>query len=310
MKIMQAEYRVSQDQVRLAADRPVRYQRFASVIGAAPHDHESYEICFVLGGRGRHCTPHFDSEMVRGSVLVLAPGQVHAIRRAENLSVINLYYLDEWLLGDAAVWWDNGGVVELFLLGSLIREVADFPVRQFYLENADRERCERELADLDGELRRDRPALPYLRATLWKLFTTIARVADPEKSGTVRGWEAGLHVRNAMYRIEEHLYRREPLQVGLIARELGLSADHLARLFKADTGWTPKEYLQRRRIHQAMALLLDPRKNLTEIAYDLGYADSAHFSRSFRKVRGQSPSDYRRRFVTGPSEGGSERFSL
>ena len=43
-------------------------------------------------------------------------------------------------------------------------------------------------------------------------------------------------------------------------------------------------------------LLLDDRRSITQIAHEMGFADGAHFSRSFREEKGQSPRDYRKTF--------------
>jgi AraC-like DNA-binding protein len=54
------------------------------------------------------------------------------------------------------------------------------------------------------------------------------------------------------------------------------------------------EYLARVRIEKAKALLLEPNRRISEVAYDVGFQSLTHFNRVFRKIVRQSPSSYRR----------------
>jgi AraC-like DNA-binding protein len=47
------------------------------------------------------------------------------------------------------------------------------------------------------------------------------------------------------------------------------------------------------RFQAGTRLLADPNVKVTDIAYDLGYSDVAHFSRAFRRLAGVSPRRYR-----------------
>jgi AraC-like DNA-binding protein len=47
------------------------------------------------------------------------------------------------------------------------------------------------------------------------------------------------------------------------------------------------------RIEKAKALLLEPNRRISEVAYDVGFQSLTHFNRVFRKIEGQSPSNYR-----------------
>ena len=54
-------------------------------------------------------------------------------------------------------------------------------------------------------------------------------------------------------------------------------------------------YLVRARIDEAKRLLASPGANVAQVAEQVGFADPAHFSRSFKRAEGISPSDYRHR---------------
>lgn len=67
---------------------------------------------------------------------------------------------------------------------------------------------------------------------------------------------------------------------------------HLSRVFSNHEKDTIEHYVIRLRIEKAKELLSYKTKNISEVAYTLGYASAAHFSRQFKKIVGISPSDY------------------
>ena len=85
------------------------------------------------------------------------------------------------------------------------------------------------------------------------------------------------------------------LDVPSLARIAHVSEAHFIRTFKATFGETPHRYLQRRRVERAMFLLRGTHRSITDICLDVGFTSLGSFSRTFREVVGQSPTDYRRR---------------
>lgn len=86
----------------------------------------------------------------------------------------------------------------------------------------------------------------------------------------------------------------EPLDVPALARIAHTSEAHFIRTFRATFGETPHRYLQRRRVERAMYLLRRTDRDVTEICLDVGFSSLGTFSRTFREIVGQSPSDFRR----------------
>ncbi|WP_040306147.1 AraC family transcriptional regulator [Ahrensia sp. R2A130] len=87
---------------------------------------------------------------------------------------------------------------------------------------------------------------------------------------------------------------REDMQIDWLAKESGLSRPHFFKLFKKQMGITPNLYLNTLRAEQAIDDLMGTRSTVTDIAYDLGFASQASFTRFFTTNVGIPPSDYRR----------------
>ncbi|WP_224364818.1 helix-turn-helix transcriptional regulator [Hyalangium versicolor] len=112
--------------------------------------------------------------------------------------------------------------------------------------------------------------------------------------GSATLYPLGSEVR-AVRRAREYLHAHAPEGVSLeeLATAVGLSKFHLARVFARDTGLPPHTYQQRLRLWRALPLL---RRGVPagEVAYTLGFADQAHFARSFKASYGMTPRRYAR----------------
>ena len=87
----------------------------------------------------------------------------------------------------------------------------------------------------------------------------------------------------------------KPLDIPTLARIAYVSEAHFIRTFRATFGETPHRYLQRRRVERAMFLLRETDSSVTEICFDVGFRSLGSFSRTFRDIVGESPTDVPRR---------------
>jgi len=84
-----------------------------------------------------------------------------------------------------------------------------------------------------------------------------------------------------------------------VAEHVHVSTFYFCKIFKATTGMTLTEYVNRRRVERAKHMLRNPDLRITEIAYEVGYQSLSQFNRSFLKYAGSSPSDFRHTQCTG-----------
>jgi AraC family transcriptional regulator len=78
-----------------------------------------------------------------------------------------------------------------------------------------------------------------------------------------------------------------------LAASLDISVGHFCRAFKRTFGMPARIWIRRRRIELAQGLMLTTRASLTEIAVSCGMSDQSHFTRSFRRIVGETPSSWR-----------------
>ena len=92
--------------------------------------------------------------------------------------------------------------------------------------------------------------------------------------------------------IEDNLCR--DLSLNELSSIIGFHPSYFVRFFKNATGYTPHEFIQKKRIDKAQKMLLDETMSIQEIALNVGFADAHYFSRYFKKITGFTPKSYRR----------------
>lgn len=101
---------------------------------------------------------------------------------------------------------------------------------------------------------------------------------------------------SALKYIAENLH--DGISLHDLARHACLSASHLAYLFQKTIGVNFKLFLAMLRIEEAKQLLQEkPHMRITEISFQVGFGDLRHFERTFRRLVGLSPRDYRHRVL-------------
>jgi AraC-like DNA-binding protein len=91
--------------------------------------------------------------------------------------------------------------------------------------------------------------------------------------------------------IKQH--QTEDLSLGQVAKAVNTSTFYFCKMFKKVTGLNFTDYLSRIRIENAKNLLLNPNLRISEIAYEVGFQSLTHFNRVFKRIVGQSPTEYR-----------------
>lgn len=148
-------------------------------------------------------------------------------------------------------------------------------------------------------------ASDYLRKpiqldALLKIVGTLTarskRASESDKTaGAARSEARAVHpnIERALIFMRKHFARTITLTD--VAREAGLSRFHFCRLFHHETGVPFHKYMHALRVTQAKALLAADRYlRVSEVAYAVGFNDLSHFDRTFRRMVGHSPSEYRK----------------
>ena len=89
------------------------------------------------------------------------------------------------------------------------------------------------------------------------------------------------------------LHLDEDLKVSDLAKRCNMSYSHFAKSFREMYGRSCKEHLEMLRVEKAEEMLKFTDYSLSDIAQELGYSDSSHFIREFKKHKGVTPGSVR-----------------
>jgi AraC family transcriptional regulator len=113
------------------------------------------------------------------------------------------------------------------------------------------------------------------------------RIPDRSSSG----------LRPELYRAVEYIHDNLDRDISLreIANAAGLSSNYLTTLFRQATGYSLHQHLIRQRINKASTLLRRSDLTIGEIASRVGFYDSSHLVRHFKRLTGLTPRALRKR---------------
>jgi AraC-like DNA-binding protein len=233
--------------------------------------HVAHSISYVRRGSFGCATRGKTHELVAGAFMIGRPGDDYVCSHEhhecgdECLSFALAPELAE-TIGDDDALWTSGAVpplAELMVLGEQAQAAAEGR-NDLGLDEAGHALAQRFAAIVGG--RAYQP--PRLRAR------------DRRRAVEAALW------------IEAQCTR--PIDLETAARQAGLSPFHFLRVFSAVLGVTPHQYLVRSRLRRAARLLASEDSAITDIAYDVGFADLSNFVRSFRRAAGMSPRAFRK----------------
>lgn len=252
--------------VRRSIDRHWRMEQF--------HFHDEYEILLSLTDNGEFFLGDRRYRLTEGSLLLLPPGELH-----RSMAEGDRIY-DRW--------------------------VAHFPIICI-------QRLSSAQTDLLAAFRRSRPymLLPPVRAErLCTMFEDCAAQQMGFGGDLLRQWSF-VRLLVEINRLSESVGPEEPppasalapilrhirehpqddLSLSTLSAQFYLSRSQLCRRFRAETGFSPNEYVVRSRIMRACALL-EAGTSAQEAGEQAGFGDHSHFIRTFHTVVGQPPGRY------------------
>lgn len=235
-----------------------------------------YLLHHVLSGKGIFRTGEFEAEMSAGDSFLIHPGQLfHYIADEE----------EPWRYR----WVAFAGSPS----AALIAEAGMGPTKPIVRSGTYRapgDRC-RSIY----EAFRERGGSASLAATghLYLLFASLREAAAEGKNDALR---PDSHSEELVRQAIGYLSTQyaEPISIEGMAESLGYNRAYLSRLFKQRTGVSPVAFLAKQRVDHGRRLLRErPELTVEQIASSVGFQDALYFSKQFRRLYGQSPTDYR-----------------
>ncbi len=239
------------------------------------HTHSEYSLGAVLDGKAIYQCRNQTYAIERGHTLLITPNVPHSCNLAEPTEKHDRKSWRYLMLYIRADYWQQS-------------------IEQLSVEPS--------FAHADGKPS-DNPAYFYAISNLHKVWQAMPddalaietawldclQLLLQHKAPTPTNTEPNLMLKQALAWLDEHL--SENISLSEWATAVGINRVQLLRLFRQQLHISPHQYCLNRRVQQAKTLLKQGTP-LDETAYELGFADQAHFQRTFKRYVAITPRQY------------------
>ena len=245
-----------------------------------PHSHRSIELYYLISGERIYFIEDQVVTVREGDLIVIAPGELHATASSQVAE------FERFLLHVEPEFLDPSLSVEPLLAPS-------GRFRLIRLSFKEQDEVRRLLAQMQDECRLGR--LHYelcVRSLLAELLILLHRT-EPQRADPADRHPLFAKISEIATYLREHA--REPLTLEATANRFYISASYLSRIFYRFTGFHFREYVTVVRIREAQRLLAETQLQVQEVAGKMGFEHMSHFNRTFKRIAGITPLQYRKR---------------
>lgn len=244
------------------------------------HSHNDVlELLYIMHGNGQY--------IVNGKQYVVQPG---------NLIVCSANVMH----GETLNWKNNmlsyccvlQGLALPSLPENTLLSASSNPVFFFAEDRAPVEHIILAIYELFTRLPAQKEACNLLANALLNIVYTKAQIRKISDKAIHKNNED--FIQNIVDYLDKHF--TEPLSLQDLGNKFHISPSYLSHIFKAEIGLPLMKYLMYRRIGEAQSLLMNTSLPINAIGEQLGFHDTAHFSRMFKKYIGTTCSEYREHF--------------
>ena len=231
--------------------------------------HKNIELLLVEEGEGFIGYDTDELEVCGGDLILVNSGAMHRIYTATSMK-FHCFIVDESFCNDNGIFTDR---------------------LRFTRVVRDEESCRRYrelIARIEARENEPFSVARIRSAALLLLIDLCTKHACPEEGAQAQKNAALEHVKVALSYLNENYAHAVSLEQ--VADEVGITKFHLAREFKRYTGQTVVTYLNMLRCKMARVYLSEGR-NVTEAALESGFSSLSYFSRTYKKLMGQTPSE-------------------
>jgi AraC-like DNA-binding protein len=260
------------------------------------HRHEFVEIVLILSGTGIHQTGESRHRIRTGDVMVIHGKRSHAYEKPDALSLVNVLIQPQVLQDAAKKMGGLSGYHPLFTFEFARWRSKDFPGR-LHLNPSDFKKAVGWVESIEQEIAHGDES-GYVLAQAWLVLLIGLLARSYGKDAAVSPY-LDMRLGRVLSKIDTDASQTFHLKD--LAAEAGMSERSFLRYFRKATGFSPADYMIRKRVERAEELLFreGEKTSVTEIAFRCGFNDSNYFSRQFRRVTGKTPRSCRRLSLSG-----------
>lgn len=278
-----------------AEDRSYNLRRISDSQIKENHYHDFFQICYVLRGQIQHSHNGKMIPLGRGDAFIIPPGLSHELHFGGDESEVYSLSFDEKIFSPG--FPQSGAHKFLVTLQGDPRVTREQPLKlRVSLDSDQRQSVQALMECIMREQQRDHTgemtAAPSLIAAILYILSQ-SYYQQPQNEEEYNELTAYTNILSSCTEYLDQHYN-EHITLEVLLKQFGMSRTTFCTLFPQFTGLSLKQYLSRKRILEAEALIRSrPDLPLTEVAEKVGYDEISTFYRNFVRIAGVAPSKYK-----------------
>lgn len=259
------------------------------------HKHTFFELVYIMSGEGLYHINENRYEYYPGNLFLVMPMEDHHTTVKSTTSFLfvrfnNIYLkaqqakeqhssLGDWIQKLEYIFQNSN-----HLYGCIVRNVHDRPLVKAVTNAIVQEYVNQQT--LHKEL---------VQQLINTLLTVVARNISLHISEKTKvSHNATLDI---IHYINLNIYQPDKLKAENLASHFNISLNYISEYFKKHTGQNLQQYIINYKLSLVEIRLQHSDMRLNEIAYELGFTDESHLTKTFKKYKGVSPTEFRKKLI-------------
>ncbi|WP_145950157.1 AraC family transcriptional regulator [Paenibacillus sp. Y412MC10] len=260
-----------------------------------PHTHEYINLIYIVDGEGQHIYNDYRFQISKGDVFIIEPNKEHyyAACSDQTLEVYEVQFKPELLRNELEALVKVNPFFDFFYVEPFFRETVDFSLK-LTLNPAEQIEFRMLLDLLAEEFTQKRLGYRVMIQTkLLGMFVYLSRCYERlDKVNILSCIDEQTIIEKVSDFIQKHYAKAITLQQ--ISRLSGMSQSTFTHHFKKIKGMSFLQYRNRVRCNAAKSLLALSNLKIITIASEVGFEDVSNFNKTFKRIEGISPREYRK----------------
>lgn len=254
-----------------------------STWGKRPHKHSFFEIVYVEKGSGFQCINQHEFAYHAGNIFLLPPLDCHSFKVVESSRFYYIRFTDHYFLREDGLMRNNEWFDQIaYILANYNKVPGDIisseRERDFIIFNI--KSIYQEYGISDGY------SNGIITGTVASILNILAR--SIEKRYVDQANETDNRFGEILRYINTNITDSKRIRIPPLAEKFGISQTYFSEYFKRHAGANLANYVMKSKLRLVETKVLHTDLSLKEIAYQLGFTDSSHLARSFKKAYGMT----------------------
>ena len=243
------------------------------------HKHTHYELQYIIRGKGQHIINGNAFNYDKGDVFVVPPQDNHFFIFQERSTICIVKF--------------NKGYFGNFLNDNDFQNLLanlSAPRRKTIVSSD----CRKNISELMRLIMKTHKKTSPYQDILIKNALSLILALVSEDADTMLANPKDEKIQAVLNYINKHIKERDLLSVQAIAASFNINKTYFNQYFKKATGNSYKKYVQEYALNLIAQQLISRDKTLSQLAFEFGYSDESHLSRTFKTHFKQTPSSFRK----------------